>query len=223
MKNTIRTAIALAFMGSASIASAAVITLDFEGVGNQASINNFYNGGTDSLGNSGTNYGVAFNSNALGIIDSDAGGGGNIGNEPTPSTVMFFLTGSAVLNYAPGFTTGFSFYYSTVSFGGSVNVWDDLNATGNLLGTINILPLGAGPGDPNGSFSNWAIGSLALAGNAKSIDFGGTVNQVAYDNVTFGSTRPDVVPEPGTIALLGLGLVGLAASRRRRQFAADPV
>ena len=207
------TPLALAAPG---MASAAVVTLDFEGVGDQAAILEFYNGGTDSQGNSGTNYGVSFGQNTLGIIDSDAGGTGNIGLEPTPDTVMFFLTGTAVLNYSAGFTTGFSFYYSTVNFAGTVNVYDGLNATGNLLGTINLAALGAGPGDPNGAFSNWAIGALAFAGTALSIDFGGTVNQVAYDNVTFGSTDPNPTPEPGTLALLGLGLAGLAVSRRRK-------
>lgn len=68
---------------------------------------------------------MQFNSNSLAVIDSDVGGSGNIGNignignEPTPSTVLFFLTGSAVLNYAPGFNTGFSFYYTTVNFSGT--------------------------------------------------------------------------------------------------------
>ena len=34
----------------------AIVSLDFEGAGNLAALDNFYNGGTDSLGNSGTNY-----------------------------------------------------------------------------------------------------------------------------------------------------------------------
>ena len=213
----IRATVAAALLGATGAASAAVITLDFEGVGDFASVNNFYNGGTDSLGNSGTNYGVAFNSNALGLIDGDVGGSGNFGNEPTPDTVLFFTTGSAILNYAPGFTTGFSFFYTTVNFGGTVSVYDDVNATGNLLGTISLAPLGAGPGDPNGNYSNWATGSLSFSGTAKSIDFGGTVDEVAYDNITFGSTRPDnTVPEPTTLALLSGALLGGAVVRRRK-------
>jgi hypothetical protein len=124
--------------------------------------------------------------------------------------------GSAILNYAPGFDTGFSFWFTTVAFASVVNVYDGLNGTGNLLGTINLPALGAGP-DPGNSFSSWSIGSLAFAGTARSIDFGGTVNQVGFDNITFGSTNPNSVPEPGTLMLMGLGLAGLTFLRRRRQ------
>ena len=53
-----------------SSAFAAPIVLTFEGVGNSAEILNFYNGGTDSAGNSGANYGIAFGRNSLGIVES---------------------------------------------------------------------------------------------------------------------------------------------------------
>jgi len=209
---------AVAFAAIVAPASAAIITLDFEGAGDQAALLDFYNGGTDSQGNSGTNYGIEFGPNALSIIDADAGGTGNFGNEPTPDTILFFLSGSAVLNYAPGFDTGFSFFYTSTSFDGTVSVYDGLNATGNLLGTIDLPALGTGPGDPSGSFSNWAAAGLAFAGVAKSIDFGGTVNQIGYDNVTFGSAVPvPTIPEPSTYALMALGLAGIGFVARRRR------
>jgi len=207
-------AIAFVAITAAAPAFAAPITLDFEGLGSQASINDFYNGGTDSQGNSGTNYGVHFGTNALSLIEQDPSA--NFSGEPTPNTIMFFLTGTAVLNYAPGFDTGFSFYYSTVSFSATVNVYDGLNATGNLLGTIALPALGAGP-DPANPFSNWAIGALGFGGLAKSIDFGGTVNQIAFDNITFGSTDPNTVPEPTTLALVAFALLGSAGAVRRKQ------
>jgi len=192
------------------------ITLDFEGLGSQASILDFYNGGTDSAGNSGTNYGVSFGSNSLALREDDPDA--NFSMAPSGQTVMFFLTGSAVLNYSAGFEDGFSFYYSNVSFSGVVNVYDGLNASGNLLGSIELPALGVGP-DPLNPFSNWEIGALAFDGVAMSIDFGGTVNQVGYDNITFGSVDPTIpaVPEPETYAMLlaGLAVVGAVARRRR--------
>ena len=199
-------------------------TLDFEGIGDNARILNFYNGGTDSLGNSGTDYGVSFGINALGLIDRDAGGSGNFANEPTADTVMFFLSGSAILNYSPGFDMGFSFFYTT-SRDASVTVWDGLNGSGNLLGEINLSansvsndcvgdPLG-GPGDPLGQFCNFDIGNLAFTGTALSIDFSGTVNQVGFDNITFGSTtpRPVDVHGPGALILIVVSLLSLGLSR----------
>jgi hypothetical protein len=67
---------------------------------------------------------------------------------------------------------------------------------------------------------------VAFDGIAKSIDFSGAGNVVAYDNITFGSIDPSVslppgpvsVPEPGSLALVAPALVGMAAVRRRRRF-----
>lgn len=91
----------------ASIAQAAPIVLDFEGVGDFASVNEFYNGGTDSAGNSGPNYGINFSPTSLGLIDSDAGRSRNFANEPSPDTILFFQEGdAATMNVAAGFDTG---------------------------------------------------------------------------------------------------------------------
>jgi len=217
--NFFKSAVAAASLFAAVLTPAQAadpIVLDFEGIGSQANINGFYNGGTDSLGNSGVDYGVQFGSNSLALTEQDPSA--NFSNEPSPNTIMFFLTGSAVLNYAPGFDTGFSFFFTTVSFAGSVNVYDGLNGTGNLLGSISLPALGAGP-DAANVFSNWSIGSLSFAGTARSIDFGGTVNQVGYDNITFGSATPIVpgIPEPSTYAMLALGLAGVGFVSRRRK------
>ncbi|WP_448548739.1 PEP-CTERM sorting domain-containing protein [Thalassotalea fusca] len=199
---------------------ASLIVLDFEGVGDTSSISSFYNGGTDSEGNSGTNYGVEFSPNALGVVDSDDGGAGNFANEPSGSTVMYFVQGTAILNYAAGFDTGFSFYYSS-SQSASVSIYDGLNASGNLLGHISLSANHNDNncvGDPDGTYCNWDNIGASFAGMAKSIDFGGTVNKVAFDNITFGSsTAVNDIPEPTTLAIFALGALGLASRRSKKQ------
>lgn len=213
--------IALAMLSVAEAARADVIVLDFEGLGDEEQILDFYNGGTGSFGSGpGTNYNIGFGSNALSIIDEDAGGSGNFGNEPSPSTVMFFLTGTAVLNMPAGFDTGFSFFYSAINNPGSVVVYDGLDATGNVLATIDLPVTPSDGGDPTGAFSPFFPVGASFLGTAMSIDFGGTVNQIGFDDITFGSatpgTQPTDTPEPATMALLSLGMLGLGAAARRR-------
>ena len=218
----------LLYFGLIAPAFAEIIVLDFEGATDQAQLLNFYNGGTDNRGLSGHNYGIQFGPNALSLRDKDVGGSGNFANEPSPDTVMFFTTGSAILNYEPGFDTGFSFFYSA-KYAARVLVYDDLNASGNLLASISLLPQYADNclGDPTGTYCNWTPAGAGFDGVAKSVDFGGTVRHTGYDNVTFGSATPVYapqrlafqtvalpLPEPATWVLITLGLIGLSSIQR---------
>jgi hypothetical protein len=215
------------FAGSVSLllvaaaAQASVIVLTFEGLKNREPIGQYYNGGFGGSGSGpGPNYGIEFGSSALALIDSDAGGSGNFANEPSPSTVAFFLSGPGVVMNVPlGFTTGFSFFYTSVSLAGTVTVWDGLNGTGNLLASLNLPALGSGcGGDPNGAFNCWSAMGVAFSGVAKSVNFGGSAARIAFDNITLGSKDPGgEIPEPGSMGLLASGLVAVWLRRRAVQ------
>jgi hypothetical protein len=215
------TVIALASIGMGK-AEAATIVLDFERVGDLNPVGSFYNTAPQD-------YDITFSPNALGIVDADAGGSGNFGGEPSPDTVLFFLNGpAATMNVLNGFTTGFSFFYSAINQAGFINVYDGLNATGSILATLNLptTPFNGAP-DPTGAFSPFVPIGVAFSGIAKSIDFGGTVNQIAFDNITLGSATPvgsgdsQSVPEPASmLGLLGLGAFGVTSLRKRKQASA---
>ncbi len=214
-------------LGAGKMASAAVITLDFEGLQNLEAVNNFYAGGTGDIGSSsGQDYGISFSSDSLAVIDSDAGGSGNFANEPTADTILFFTANSAIMNVANGFTDGFSFFYSS-SQTTSINVYDGLNKTGNILASLSLpaLPLGTVGGDPNGTFDIWDNIGVSFTGLARSVDFGGVANQVGFDNITIGSAVAGLtggeqssqsVPESSPVlGLLAFGMLGLATRKTK--------
>jgi hypothetical protein len=213
MKKSLLGLVAVTSLSTPMVASSAVIVLTFEGVGDLNPVGEFYNGG------GGPDYGVSFSPETLALVDSDAGGNGSFANEPSPSTVMFFLEADeAILNIAAGFRRGFSFFYSAAE-AGSVRVYSGVNGTGSLLGNLDLVPqFDAGcAGDPTGDYCNWTPVGVLFAGVARSIDFGGAANFIGFDDITFGSDKPGVVPEPGSLALLGLGLAGLGIGRWRKR------
>lgn len=213
---------ATVLFGAVAQVDAAVIGLDFEGIADQAMIQEFYNGGMDSAGNSGTNFGVSFTDEARGLVDLQQGGSGDFENEPSPDTVLFFLNpaGAAILNFAAGFSTGFSFFYSASDLASAepvVTLYDGPDGTGTPLASLDLQFNWQNDGCStlNGLYCNWDPAGVAFDGTALSIVFAGDANLVGFDNVTFGAINP--VPLPAGVWLLGSGLLGLAALRRRRQ------
>jgi len=230
---TLGTAVVLA---AASAASADVVVLNFENIAPYPSANNvlvqdFYNGGTSSIGTSGTNYGVNISDTGLliclntpGTFCSNTSRGGQ-GDPNSQLGGLFFLSGSETfMNVAAGFDTGFSFFYTAISQGGAIQVFDGLNGTGNLLATLNLsTTASACDGTYGAAFCPFVAAGVAFSGVAKSVSFGGVANQIVFDDITFGSVTPGNpgVPEPTTWAMMigGLALTGAALRRRRKDAA----
>jgi hypothetical protein len=199
-------------------ANAQPTVLDFEGLQNFEEIRDFYNNGTGSLGSKGTNYGVSFSTNSLAIVQGAPGS--NIGGLPSPVTAAFFLGGAAnTMNVAKGFT-GLSFFYSAVNNPGFVNIYDGLDGTGNVLATINLPTTPNGGGDPACNFNNFCpfvpVG-VTFNGIAKSVDFGGSANQIVFDNIEITLVSRTTVPEPASVlGLLAIGALGAGSALTRK-------
>jgi hypothetical protein len=61
---------------------------------------------------------------------------------------------------------------------------------------------------------------VTFSGVARSIDFGGTADYTAFDDITFGSAIPGGIPEQATWALLLLGFGVLGSTLRHRKMKA---
>lgn len=212
--------------------AATVTVLNFEGIADNAnpaiSINNFYNGGTSSNGRSGTNYGITFSSNALALALntlSQTSSNTSRGGQGDPSSQLggfFYQNGSeAFLNFATGFDTGFSFFYSAPFTPATINVYSGIEGAGNLLATLNLPTTNDGRVSGCDGFSAaycpFVASGVGFTGIARSIGFVGT-NQSVFDDITFGSVTAGgdttAVPEPFTI--VGT-LVGASTAFRMRR------
>lgn len=214
-------------------AQAGIVVLNFENIepypsSDYAQVLNYYNGGTSSIGTSGTNYGISFSSNALVLclnsltVSCSNTSRGGLAPSSAEGALVFLSGSSTDLDVAAGFTTGFSFDYAEPNTnGGSVSVYSGLDGTGTLLATIDLglTPSTCAEGY-GAAYCPFVPVGVTFSGTAESIVFGGVANYVAFDDITFGSAVAGGVPEPAAWALMLMGCGGLGAtmrSKRRKQ------
>ncbi|MEO8937458.1 MAG: PEP-CTERM sorting domain-containing protein [Burkholderiaceae bacterium] len=129
--------------------------------------------------------------------------------------------GAAYLDNDQGDTNGFRFDFASIvnafafNFGASDNVWTltAFDASGHVLESVRA-PI------TNGSNAGDYIG-LADAGIKYATLTTSSSDWVFVDNFVYAAplVRASAVPEPGSIALIGLGIAGVVAMRRRKGLA----
>ena len=208
-------AAALALSATAAHASR---TLDFENGGQDANVSHFYNGGTDSSGASGPDYGVTvvngrFNNDPTSL---------NYTDQPSGIGVLGATDQYTIFNLISGFGGEFSFNYlsSTSAFasdGVVVGVYDGLDGMGNLLASITLSAHECAYNETEATSCDWAFETLKFSGLAKSAHFTLNAATLVLDDVSFGDVSSSAVPEPTSWAMMiiGFGLAGGALRRRR--------
>ena len=198
-------AIFVSTLATSAFAASPDLKVDFEHQWDYANggVASFYNGGAADDGSTGgANVGVEF----VGVsgLSNDADFSYYAG-APSAQGVAYVYANSAFMNVAAGVDKGLSlFYASRADVQGAIKVYSGLNGTGDLLGSFD-LSANSGSG-----YDHWSQLTLSFAGTAQSFDLSGSVNAVAFDNIS-------AVPEPSAVLLMLAGVAALAVVRRRRE------
>jgi hypothetical protein len=129
------------------------------------------------------------------------------------SYVIANLTGGQYLNY-------FGLYYGSVD---SYNMFEFFDANGDLVDVVygsEVIARCApacSPGSQTSDGTNQYVNLLLDPGETfKTLRITTWGAAIEVDNLAIGVGLVSEVPEPASLALVGLGLLGLAAARRRR-------
>ncbi len=217
MRNTLKLALAAATISLASTASAqTLLTSSFGGAQATSIITACPSGycfgaGPVAIGYNG--YAVTYTATTSQSLLSGPGGGYGLGSNgnwynvayaaTNTSNTSIFLTFAApvtsvggIMNYAPGYGTPF------------LNAYD---ASNTLIASYDLSVAAGGISTPGGTDAGMFRG-VSYAGGISMIELQG-----GYALTQDLEAATATVPEPSTIVLMGAGMLGLVALRRRQR------